>query len=157
MLGDSDSVKRDVANLLKGPKFIAALAASVTSNQDGFLPPIPSAIYQEERLSKLVFPMAELIVFRENYPETDYTTVKAADIELGIRWTAVAKDEKTVTRYVEVLASVTVDVLWDTILPRVQSGPVKVKEVDFSPMVPTAEHPYVKSALVLVSVQTWRA
>lgn len=155
MIGDSDSVKRDIANLLQGPKFRDALAASVSSNGDGFMPPLPAAIYQEERLSKLVFPMAELIVYKENYPEPE-STVKHAEMEIGVRWTAVAKDEKTVTRYVEILASVCVDVMWGITLQRVQSGPVLVREVDYSPMVPTAEHPYVKSALVLLAVDTWR-
>src|SRR4051812_20991160 len=122
MLGDADSVKRDIAGLLIGPKFRQALAASVNSNQDGFMPPLPAAVYQEERLSKLVFPLAELIVYREGFPEPE-ATVKHSEVEVGIRWTAVAKDERTVTRYVEVLASVTVDLLWGTNLPRVQSGP----------------------------------
>ena len=156
MLGDADSVKRDIAGLLNGPQFRAALAASVSTNSDGFMPPLPAAIFQEERLSKLVFPMAELIVFRESFPDTD-TTVKAAEIEIGVRWTAVAKDERTVTRYVEVLASVTVDLLFGIGLQRTMSGPIIVREVDYSPMVPTADHPYVKSALVLIMVPTWRA
>lgn len=156
MIGDADSVKIDLAGLLNGPAFRTALADCVNSNGDGFMPQLPAAVYQYERLSKLVFPMAELIVYKENYPESE-TTVLHAMIEIGVRWTAVAKDERTVTRYVEVLAATTVKLLHNKVLQRVQGAPMVVREVDYSPLVPTAEHPYVKSALVLVGVETWRA
>lgn len=155
MLGDLDDVKRDIAHLLLGPEFRNQLATVVSEKQDGFVPLFPAAVYQEERLSNNVFPSAELVGYRERFPEHDI--VKHVEIEIGVRWTAVAKDERTVTRYVELLTRTTVDLLWGRVLPRVQGGPILVTEVDYSPLVPAVEHPYVKSSLVLITVPIWRA
>lgn len=153
--GDADDIKRDLAFYLMSPAFQQQLAATCNEKQDGFIPPMPAAIYQEERLSHLVFPMAELIAYRESFVKQDI--VKWVNFEIGVRWTAVAKDERTVTRYVELLTRTTVDLLWGFSLPRVQSGPLEIREVDYSPLVPAVDHPYVKSSLVMVTVPIWRA
>jgi len=154
ILGDMDDVKRDLSGLLRSPAFRQQMTRVVNKQQDGFLPLLPAAIYQEERLSHLVFPMAELIGYHSTFVEQDI--VKYTQHDVGVRWTAVAKDEHTVTRLIEVLTRTTVDLLWGAILPRVHSGPILVKEVDYSPLVPAVEHPYLKSSLVMVTVQTWR-
>jgi hypothetical protein len=155
VLGDMDDIKVDLAALLKSPRFRQVMTAIVAGKQDGFMPLLPAAIYQEERLSHLVFPMAELIGYKTIHPEQDI--VVHAENHLGVRWTAVAKDEHTVTRYIELLTRTTVDLLWGASLPRVQSGPVLVTEVDYSPLVPAVDHPYMKSSLVMITVQIWRA
>lgn len=154
-LGDMDDIKRDLAHLLGSPQFRTTLAAVVAEKQDGFVPLLPAAVYQEERLSHLVFPMAELIGYKANVMEQDI--VKHIEHHVGVRWTAVAKDEHTVTRYIELLTRTTVDMLWGQVLARVQSGPMLVTEVDYSPLVPAVDHPYMKSSLVMVTVPIWRS
>jgi hypothetical protein len=154
--GDPDDIKKDLALILQGPSFRTTLGGLVGDKQDGFLPLLPGAVYQEERLSHLVFPMCELIAYKTDYQRPD-DIVKYADVHIGARWTAVAKDEKTVTRYVELLVRATVDILWGISLPRVNSGPILVTEEDYSPMVPTVEHPYVKSGTVMLTVPIWRS
>ena len=154
--GAADDIKRDVAYLLSGPAFLQAVATVVNNNQDGFVPPLASlTVYQEERLAHYTFPMCELIVYKEVFPDPD-DVVKHTEVELGARWTNVARDEHTVTRYVEVLARATVDLLWGEYLRRSSASQVLVHEVDYSPLIPTAVHPFVKSAVVLFQVNTWR-
>ncbi len=155
MRGDMDDIKRDLAALLRGPTFRETLASVAGEKQDGFLPLLPAAVFEEERLSHLVFPMAELIGYRATYAEQDI--VKHIEHEIGVRWTAVARDEHTVTRYIELLTRTTVDMLWGTVLERLDTGPILVREVDYSPLVPAAQHPYVKSSIVLITVPIWRS
>lgn len=154
-LGDVDDVKRDLAGMLTSGAFRQAMTAIIRNKQDGFQPPLPLTVYQEERLAHLVFPMAELIAYRETIAAQEI--VKYVEHDIGIRWTAVAKDERTVTRYIEILTRATVDLLWGFSLPRAQSGPILVKEIDYSPLVPAVDHPYVKSSIVMITVPTWRA
>lgn len=153
-LGDVYDIKRELAALLSSPLFRQTLTSVVVAKQDGFMPLLPAAIFQEERLSKLVFPMAELVAYREKFVEQDL--VKHVEHDIGVRWTAVAKDERTVTRYVELLTRATVDILFGAVLPAVDGGPILVTEVDYSPLVPAVEHPYVKSSLVMITVPVWR-
>lgn len=155
MLGDMDDIKRDLAHLLSSPAFRTCLASVVAEKQDGFVPLLPAAVYQEERLSHLVFPMAELIGYRATFVEQDM--VKHINHEIGVRWTAVARDEHTVTRYVELLTRASVDLIFGEVLQRVRSGPMWVTEVDYSPLVPAVDHPYMKSSLVMVTVPIWRS
>lgn len=156
MLGSADDIKRDIAYLLNGQAFIDSVAAVVADNQDGFVPKVPVTIYQEERLSHLVFPMCELIAYKETFVDPD-DVVKHSEVALGARWTDVARDEHTVTRYIEVLCKATVDVLWGAYLRRVQSQQVLIHEVDYGPLVPTAQHPYLKAGIVLFTVHIWRS
>src|SRR3954469_5463847 len=135
MRGDANDVKNDLAVLLARPGFRAALVAACAEKQTGFLPPLPVTVYREERLSHVVFPMCELIAYRTTYVHQD--VVKAADVFIGARWTAVAKDERSVTRYIEALVRATVDLLWGVSLPRCNSGPILVTEEDYSPLVPS--------------------
>lgn len=155
-LGDANGVKTELAALLGGPDFTAALAAVVSENADGYVPPLPNAIFTEEVLTKQLFPMAELIAFRESFSELN-TMVKQIDVELGIRWTMVARDERTVTRNLETYVKATVDLLFGTNLRRMQSGPVIIREVDYGPMVPAIDQPFLKSAIVVIMVPIWRA
>lgn len=157
MKGDADDVKRALGRLLAGPKFLASLSAVVSEKGDGFQPHPVQAVYQEERLSKLVFPMAELIVFRSNYTDNS-ATVKAIVHEIGVRWSAVGQTEAETTRFVEILARATVDLLWESDLDtEISSGPIFVASEDYSPMVPFREHPYLKSVLVMIHVPVWRS
>lgn len=155
MQGDIDDVKKAIKSALQGPGFAAALSDVVTGDGDGFWPPPVAAVYQEERLSHLLFPMAEVIGYRSTFAEND--TVKATMHEIGVRWTAIGKNEAEVTKYVERLVRATTDLLWMTDLNlQVASGPIIVFEEDYSPLVPTSEHPFVKSGLVMLRVPVWR-
>ncbi len=157
MKGDADDIKSALARLLAGPRFLQSLSTVVSEKGDGFQPHPVAAVYQEERLSKLVFPMAELIVFRSNYTQPS-ETVKAIVHEIGVRWSAVGQTESEVTRYVEILSRATVDLLWESDLDTdVASGPIFITSEDYSPMVPFREHPYLKSVLVMLHVPVWRA
>lgn len=152
--GDADDVKRALIGLLTSPAFSQTLAALQAVRQDGFMPPLPVTVYQEERMSHIVFPMCELIVYKGSYPEQDI--LKHIEYTIGLRWTAVAKDERTVTRHVEMLVRATVELLWGATLPGVNSGPILVTEEDYSPLAPARDHPFVKSGLVLVTIPIWR-
>lgn len=156
MIGDADDIKRALRRYLQGPEFQTVLARIAAEKGDGFYPPLPVYIYQEERLSHLTFPMAELVVYRSVFNDDD--VVKRTVHEIGIRWTAVAKDEATVTKYVERLVRATTDLLWlSTLDTQVQSGPIVVTEEDYSPLVPSVDHPYVKSGIVMLQVPVWRS
>lgn len=156
MKGAAIDVKRELALLLQGPAFGDQLARVVAERGEGLTPPIPlpSSIYREETLAHMQFPMVELIAYRVNYPDND--VVVHAHVEIGVRWTAVAADEKTVTRHVEQLVETTVALLWGLTLPNVNSGPILIREEDYSPLLPTTNHPFMKSAAVLITVPIWR-
>lgn len=152
--GTSNDVKRELALLFSGPAFIDALKTVIIEENEGNVPPLPAAILREETLAQVVFPLLELIAYRVTYPNQD--VVKYAEIELGVRWTAVAHNEATVTRHIEALVAASVNMLWGLTLPNVNSGPILVREEDYSPLLPTPNHPFLKSAAVLITVPVWR-
>lgn len=153
--GDAEDVKRTLKRMIEGPEFIAKLASVVTTKGDGTWPTLPVTVYAEERLTHDRFPMAELIVYRSSFDDEEW--VKKTVHQIGVRWTAVGPDEVTVTRQVERLVRATTDLLWMSNLDMlVQSGPIRVTDEDYSPLLPTATHPFVKSGLVLLHVPVWR-
>lgn len=156
MKGDIEDVKVAMQRALVGPGFLAALGAAVAEKGDGFWPRLQYSVYKEERLSHLVFPMAELIAYRTRYAEDD--VLKIVEHEVGVRWTDVAKNEADVTKAVERLCRATVDLFWDGSLDTItMAGVIRILSEDYSPLVPTVEHPYVKSGVVLLTVPVFKS
>ncbi len=154
--GDAHDVKRSIARMINSSLFVASLSTVCVGKGDGFWPQLPVFVFQEERLSHLVFPMAELIVYRTSYAPDE--VIKQAEHTIGVRWTAVARSEHDVTETVERLVRATTDMLWvNNLDSQVQCGPIRVLTEDYSPLAPAADHPYVKSGLVMLAVPVWRS
>ena len=153
--GDAGDVKAALVRQLTGQGFVAALQAVVTEKGDGLWPALPVTVYPNERTTHVVFPMAELIIYRSTFSDDD--VVKKTLHQIGVRWTDVGPTEALVTETIERLTRATTDLLWDSTLDTlVASGPILVQEEDYSPLIPTPTHPFVKSSLVMIHVPVWR-
>lgn len=154
-LGDAGDVKAALVRQLTGPGFVAALQALVLEKGDGVWPRLPVTVYPNERNTHDTFPMAELIAYRSTFSEE--TTVKQTAHQIGVRWTDVGPTEEAVTQTIERLVRATTDLLWDSTLDTlVASGPILVTEEDYSPLMPTPLHPFVKSGLIMMTVPVYR-
>lgn len=156
MKGDIDDVKTALAAVLSGPKFIAALAAAVVEKAAGVAPSPQAAVFTEERLTQNSFPACQLVAIRTTYPDQDM--IKYGLHEIAVYWTAVATDEGTVTKHIQLLLRATVDLLWGVSLDMaVANGPIQVLEEDYSPLVPARDVPFLKSGRVILNVPVWRS
>ena len=154
-LGDVDDVKEAIARLLRGPAFLAKLTEIVVKKGDGIWPPLPADVHEYEQLTLQNFPAAELIAYRSSFSGE---MIVQAEHDIGIRWTVVGTSEQIVTLHVERLVRTTSDLLWnETLDTRVNCGPITVSEEDYSPIVPTARHPFMKSGVTLIRVPVWRS
>ena len=167
MLGDITDIKQALNLILSSDKF-SQMVASIVAEKQAYIPgcpnPLanrPATVYSNERLTKLIFPMAELLAHQTVYPQLD-TMVKQGCQRVGIRWTVLEKNEETATLAVEILVRATVDLLWnprnagllaDTLL---NAGPLIITEEDYAPLLPDAKGAFQKSAIVLVDITTWR-
>lgn len=153
-LGDASDVKRALRRMLEGPGFTAAVSSAVIEKGDGVWPVLPPTVYENERLTDVTFPMAELIVYQSTFSDDD--VVKRTEHRIGVRWTAVGDNEQTVTKNVELLVRATTDLVWMSNLDTlVASGPIRVESEDYSPLHPTLR-PFMKSGLVIMIVPVWR-
>lgn len=150
-----DDVKRVLKRMIDGPGFTEALSSAVVEKGDGYWPRLPAVVYENERLTHTSFPMAELLSYQSTFSDDD--VVKKTRHRIGIRWTVACDTEAAATRDVERLVRATTDMLWCSNLDtRVQSGPILVEEEDYSPIIATPQHPFVKSATVILNVPVWR-
>lgn len=160
--GDVDDLKNALQVILQGPRFLASLGTIIAQKQSGIEIPERPIVYTYERLTKSSFPMCELLAYRGRY-KVD-TMVKDVDYSIGIRWSIIDATEEIATRSVELLIAATVDVLWDDSGTHsglfadfnIGAGPVRVIEEDYAPMIPTPDHAFLKSATLVISVNTWR-
>lgn len=157
--GDIDDVKDALAALLSGPLFVSAMEDVVVRKQNMQMPEKPVVVYTEERLQAIEYPSCQLIGLRTRYPKggEDYGVKKAVH-EIVVEWTAIAANERLVTRYVELLVRATTEVLEGKagLDMRVQNSPILITEEDYSPLIPHPDHPFLKSGRVMTQVMTWR-
>lgn len=158
MLGDIADIKHALASRIGGEAgnfgqwvgasdaFATALAVVDSEKNDGFQTPLPTAIYEGEKVnvSDVGFPVGELIAVKTLYNQD--TDAKQMVHEVHIFWTAAGDDEMTITATVERLVRATRDLFWPTdpqtgftqrvTLPEVHSGPLVFVSEDYTSLAP---------------------
>ena len=157
--GDIDDVKKAVAALLSGPLFVHAMEEVVTRKQNMRMPEKQVTVYEEERMQAIEYPSCQVIGLRTRYPKAATDAVlKSAVHELALEWSAIGKNEKEVTRMVELLVRATTETLEGVagLNMKLANGPILITEEDYSPLVPHPDHPFLKSGRVMALVATYR-
>lgn len=167
MKGDIIDAKQVLKTALLSVVFTDSIATLLAEKAlFGLTVPNPIAIrgvtvYTNERLTKLLFPMCELLGYNTTYPSPD-SSMKEAKHKIGLRWTVLEKDEETATLAAELLCIATVNMFWneendgllqDTTL---NAAPVVVTEEDYSPLLPDSKGAFLKGGVVIMELTTLR-
>jgi hypothetical protein len=161
VLGDLEDVKREIAAALRGAPFLTVLAAVDAEKPGTIVTPGPAAIFEGEiasgRLSASGYPVAEVIGLKTTYdPESQQS--KLATHELSILWTQAGDDELTITTHLERLVRATRDFFWPAtgpvIVQALASAPIAIVSEEYTALLPSRDHPFVKGSSTLLQVQT---
>lgn len=172
MLGDIHDTKRCLAQVLDSELYRQFVRTAYAEKliyepelQDPFTLRFPT-VHREEKASQQLFPVCELLAYRTTYPTgvADETMVKIGTHSIGIRWTVLHDKEEQAAGQVEVLIRGTVDMLWNeqfagylTQSMELNAGSVIVQEEDYGPLMPNDKNAFLKSALVVVEITTYRS
>ena len=159
MNADMESVKRELAMLLRSPGFLTVLAAVDAEKAAAVATPGPTVVYEGERMaiSDVGYPVAEVIGHQTTYDTADQQT-KSATHEVEITWTQVGDNELVITTQLQRLVRATRDVLWPQSGPSelvlLASWPLVIVAEQYSALMPAQGHPFVKGAMTTLHVMT---
>lgn len=169
MRGDIADTKEALKAVLAGQSYLDAVSAVIAEKSLKILD-VPNpfalrapAVFLEETLTRNLFPFCELLAYQTVYLDDEDTMVKMAKHRIGIRWTALEKNERAATLSAEILCTATVELLWNPFMASLLSdtglnaGPVVIVEEDFSPLLPDPNKAFMKGGVVIVEITTYRS
>lgn len=169
MRGDIADTKEALKVVLTGQSYLDAVAAVIAEKAlkisdvpDPFALRGP-VVFPEETLTRNLFPFCELLAYQTTYLDAEDTMVKMARHRVGIRWTALEKNEHGATLSAEILCTATVELLWNPFMAGLlndtglNAGSVVVVEEDFSPLLPDPSKAFMKGGVVIAEITTYRS
>lgn len=153
--GDMEDAKHEVALQMASPAFATVLAGVDAEKGGAMTTPPPAAVFEGAKAIKTGqgYPVCEVIGLRTLYDEPSQQT-KEATHEIGIYWTHVGDDEMTIQTQVERLVRATRDLLWNALATLIASEPIEVVSEEYAPLMPAADHPFVKASETVIRLRT---